>query len=338
MTAGMEHRETPDRVLVYSGLELMGDGLMKLGFVRTLRAAFPKALITWLAGKGRTVYAHELRPLVEGLIDEVIERAQIGLSWSELLGRPPLDGRAFDLLIDTQSRVKTALLVRRIRHSRIIAPAAGFLFSDAKPDRAQPKPAHLNERLIELVELATGAAPPPPADLVLPAEDERAAIQLLPLGPFYVGLVPGAGGRAKRWPLDRFIGLARAQKAMGRVPVFILGPGETELQTRLAEAVPEALFPLGAAEDLGIAAGPLLTIALARRLGAGVANDSGGGHLLAAGGTPLVSLFGPSAYAKFAPAAAKLRIVAAQQFGGAAMELIPLDAVARTLEALLSEG
>ncbi|WP_232302628.1 hypothetical protein [Elstera litoralis] len=30
------------RVLVYVGLDLMGDGLMKLPFVRALRAAFPE--------------------------------------------------------------------------------------------------------------------------------------------------------------------------------------------------------------------------------------------------------------------------------------------------------
>jgi ADP-heptose:LPS heptosyltransferase len=328
----------PETVLVYSGLELMGDGIMKLTFVRTLRAAFPRARITWLAGKGRTVYAHELMPLVSDLIDEVIEEAGIGLRWSELIGPPPLKGRSFDLVIDTQSRVKTALVVRRIRHDRIVSPAAGFLFSDHRPGSGHQAPTHLNERLLELVKLATDAPPPPPTRLVIPPKHEREALELLPAGPVYVGLVPGAGGRAKCWPLDRFIALAQAQQAMGRTPVFILGPMETEWQERIQRALPEALFPQSAAEGLGIATGPLLTIALGRRLAAAVANDSGGAHLLAAGGTPLVSLFGPSQFAKFYPVAPRLKIVAAQRFGGQAMELIPLDAVAQALEALITEA
>src|SRR4029077_14023984 len=43
----------PMEILVYSGLELLGDGVMKLPFVRALRRCFPTARITWLAGKGK---------------------------------------------------------------------------------------------------------------------------------------------------------------------------------------------------------------------------------------------------------------------------------------------
>ncbi len=50
-------------ILVYSGLELLGDGVMKLPFVRALRRCWPAARITWLAGKGKTVYAGTLAPL-----------------------------------------------------------------------------------------------------------------------------------------------------------------------------------------------------------------------------------------------------------------------------------
>ena len=42
-------------VLVYVGLDLIGDGLIKLPFVRALRRAYPDAHLTWLAGKRRTV-------------------------------------------------------------------------------------------------------------------------------------------------------------------------------------------------------------------------------------------------------------------------------------------
>jgi ADP-heptose:LPS heptosyltransferase len=99
--------------------------------------------------------------------------------------------------------------------------------------------------------------------------------------------------------------------------------------------VPGARFPL---QEGGGAPSPLLTIAVAQRLVGGVANDSGTGHLIAAAGCPLVSLFGPTRAAKFAPAARRLEIVAAQEFGGDAMDAIPLHAVDEALGRLLGRS
>src|SRR5437868_10765920 len=117
---------TARSVLIYAGQELIGDGFIKLPFARALRAAYPGARLTWLAGKGRTVYAHELAPLVAGVLDEVIEDAGIGSRAAELIGARPLAGRRFDLVIDTQSRVLTTLIVRRLRHARFVSPTAAF--------------------------------------------------------------------------------------------------------------------------------------------------------------------------------------------------------------------
>jgi len=316
-------------ILVYVGLDAVGDGVMKLPFVRGLRAAFPRSRITWLAGKGHTAYADSLAPLVAGLIDEVIDESGIGSRVGELVGPRPLPGRAFDLIIDTQRRVLTTLILRRIRHRRFLSAAAGFLLSDFRPaDRR--KPPSMAGQLAALVALAGGrpaaAAAPLPKD---PAVEARADA-LLPPGRRYVGIAPGAGGRHKCWPLERFLALAARLEAEGAVPVFILGPAEADWAGRVRAALPAALLPLQHEAE----ASPMLTIALARRLAAAVANDSGAGHLLAAADTPLVSLFGPTPAEKFAPAAGRLAILRAQDWGGEAMDLIPLDAVAAALAGL----
>src|SRR5258708_1491121 len=144
-------------ILVYSGLELLGDGIMKLPFVRALRQAWPEARITWLAGKGRTVYAGALRPLVGDCLDEVIEDAGIGSAALELLHRP-LGGRRFDLVIDTQRRVLTTLILRRIDTACFISGAASFLFSSRRPRSGRRKAPAMLGQLFVLLELAAGCA------------------------------------------------------------------------------------------------------------------------------------------------------------------------------------
>ena len=322
--------EAPETVLVYVGRDLIGDGLIKLPFVRALRAAFPAAKITWLAGIGETVYAGPLRPLVDGLIDEIIQDVGIGRRAAELLRRP-LAGRRFDLVIDTQRRILTTLILKRISHRRFLSPAANYLLSDIKPGGRDKKPPALIRQLLDLVELASGRATTPHAAPALPAAVRDTARRLLPDGVTYIGLAPGAGGRHKCWPLDSFIAVAGQLRTRGHVPVFILGPGEADWVERLRAAVPDAKFPLQDARSTD----PLLTLALAGRLAVAVANDSGGGHLLAAGGVALVSLFGPSSPAKFAPLATRLTVVTAQEFGGVEMVAIPVDAVIAAAETML---
>ncbi len=323
-------------ILVYSGLELIGDGVMKLPFLRALRQRWPEARMTWLAGKGRTVYAHELAPLTETIIDEIIEAAGIGSRATELLRRP-LPERRFDLVIDTQRRVLTTLILRRLRSRCFVSGAANFLLSDRRPPRGYQRPPRLIDQLLDLVFVAGGTRIAPDFDLALGAPWRDAAAAALPPGPVYIGLAPGAGGAEKRWPRERFVALAEAQARRARSIALLLGPAEHDWIVGLREALPTALFPLQDPRfDAAIAASPLFTMAVGQRLAVAVANDSGTGHLLAASGCPLVSLFGPSPAAKFAPAARRLVLIDAQRFGGDEMTDIPLGAVSDAVERCLA--
>lgn len=318
-------------ILVYVGLDAVGDGLMKLPFLRALRSAYPDARITWMAGKGHTVYAGSLAPVVRGLVDDVLDDARIGSRMAELFGPRPLAGRSFDLIIDTQRRLLTTLILRRIRHRRFISAAGGFVLSYARPPVGWKRPPAMAAQLLELVELASGHPAQAAAPLARDEAVERVADGLLPPGPIYVGFAPGAGGRHKCWPLARYLDLAAEQAREGRVPVFFLGPAEGEWAEAVRAAVPGAVLPLQGTEQVS----PMLTIALARRLAAAVANDSGTGHMLALADTPLISLFGPTPADKFAPAGSRPQVIKAQDFGGSTMESIPLAAVADALAQIL---
>lgn len=312
----------PASIAVVVGLDLLGDGLIKLPFLRTLRARCPGARITWATLEGPSVFGGALAPLAAGLIDELLEQAG-PRSLRDFLRRP-FGGRAFDLLLDTQRGLGTTLWLRRAHAQRFVSAAAGWRLSQARP-RQRTRPPALADQLRALLEAGLGEGPWIGGPPELPTGFVEQAAALLPAGPRYLGLAPGAGGQRKRWPLERFLALAREAEALGFVPVLLLGPNEAELEAELRRALPAARLPLQAAVGEGHEAGPLLTLALARRLAVAVANDSGTGHLLAAGGAPLVSLFGPTEAAKFAPAGAT--VVRAQDHGGSAMTAIPLAAV-----------
>jgi ADP-heptose:LPS heptosyltransferase len=312
-------------ILVYSMGEVIGDGLIKLPFVAGLRAAYPDARISWCAAKGSTVYAGPLRAVVEGLIDEVVTEGPTGAGALDVLPWvKPFGGRTFDLVIDTQENLRRSLVARRAAR-RFVSAAGRRDLPDAVIDRLGAL----------LAEASPGAGLQP---LTLTNERAiKAAEALLPGGPTYVGFAPGAGGAEKRWPLERYIELAKAQEARGRTPVFFFGPDEDEDAARAATAVPDALFPEDERTDAYTdIKGPLLVIALAGRLAAAVANDAGPGHMLAAGGAPLLSLQKDRRKAvKFRPAARKLELLVAEDYGSG-MDALPLDPVTEALERLLA--
>ena len=331
-------------VLIYSMGEVIGDGLIKLPFIASLKDAFPGASILWCAAKGSTVYSTALKPIVVGLIDEVIDSGVTGIAVSDLvLLRKPFGGRRFDVVIDTQTNVRRSLVVKRARAAKaqggvFVSPAADFRFSDRKP--TAPWPDAMVDRLQTLASMAAERSVAAQPVVLTDARALTAAEILLPPGPAYVGFAPGAGGISKRWPLERYIALAQAQVERGRTPVFFLGPDEAEMTDAVRVAIPGALFPeTTRADSLQDIKGPLLVVALASRLTAAVANDAGPGHMLAAGGAPLLSLQGVRRKAvKFHPAASRLKMLIAEDYGRSEMTAIPLGDAAGALDALIAEG
>lgn len=317
-------------VLIYSMGEVIGDGLIKLPFIAGLRAAFPEARISWCAAKGETVYAGPLKAVVAGYVDEVILGGRNGarpfdsLPWSK-----PFGGRKFDLVIDTQENLRRSGVARR--------GVSGRFVSAARHARDKDWPVAVTDRLARLLTLATDGQGAPKPLALNNVDALNAAEALLPTGPTYVGLAPGAGGQDKRWPLEHYLELARRIVAKGWTPVFFFGPDEAEDAAVVAREIPQALQPERHRTD-GFTAvkGPLLVIALAGRLAAGVANDAGPGHMLAAGGAPLLSLQQDRRKSvKFRPAARRLEMLVAEDYGSG-MGALPVDAAWAALERLVT--
>jgi ADP-heptose:LPS heptosyltransferase len=111
-----------------------------------------------------------------------------------------------------------------------------------------------------------------------------------------MALHPGAGSTAKRWPLTRFISLARHLTLYKESKLLIIqGPAEPELAKQIAQALTKV--DVIRAESI-----PLnLLAAILTQCEAFVGNDSGIAHLAAALRVPSIVLFGPTLPRHWAP-------------------------------------
>ena len=333
----MSTAPTFQSIAIHSCGEVIGDGLFKLSFLQECRRRFPDAHISWIAGLSTSVFAGSLAPMVDGLIDEVVENAGIGTLGQLIDPHPPLGGRRFDLVVDTQRNFMRTLCAKRIRHGLFLASTAGFHLSNIRPGDPGVFPRSLLGQFSFLLDLVSDPPAGPPEPIEVAEIYHARARALLSDGRRYVGFAPGAGDPTKVWPLDNFLELARRQRAAGRVPVFILGPGEEALRARVRDAIPDGLFPPTVAGPSDGPSGPALVIALGARMAAAVSNDSGAGHMLALSQAPLVSLYSKADPRKYVLNVPRLVIIDAKDHGGTDPALIPLEDVARALENLLDD-
>ena len=302
----------PSSIGVYVGLDFVGDGLIKLPFIRSLRQVFPSSKITWIAGTHKSEFNRTLAPLVKGLLDEVLEECDIGfigVSEAKIYQRlndlknfikSPLQGRKFDLLIDTQTHFLTTLLVRTIQHKYFLSGCANFHLSDLKPPSNFKRELNLSQRLVQLSEIALGKrinVPPPP--LPLESKYRNLAKRVLPKKNNYIGFAPGAGDTTKCWKLNNFIEVAKYFSNKNKIPVFFLGPKEEKWLKMIKKHVPHSVFPEWGKFKKKYAKGPAFVIALSERIKCALANDSGTAHMIDAGGAPIVKVFGRSLPGKY---------------------------------------
>lgn len=324
-------------ILVYSGGEAIGDALYKLNFIKNLRYNFPDSKITWLAGQGKTEYSYNLKPLVNNLIDEVVDNLKIGVNpFIEFIKPSPIK-KEYDVIIDTQTVVLPTLCLKKIKHKIFLSASAKWIFSDLKPNNFSIKDTSLNDRLNIFIKLINNnEVKYCKKDIKIEDKYIKLSNTLLPKGKTYIGISPGAGDKAKIWPLNKFVKLAQGQVNKNRIPVFFLGPDEKNLLEIIKKDVPQAIFPewTDTAIKSGLK-GPILVIALAKKVNVAIANDSGTGHMFAVAGTKLISLFSKHNPIKYAPNTKELIILDSKKWGGVDPNLIPLQEVEKSINKLL---
>lgn len=286
----------------------LGDGVMALPALQTLRASYPAA---HLAVAARPSVA-PLFAMVPGVQQVIALESRGGLSgvrpWRRDVER--LAAERFDLAVLFPNAFLSAWLTAQAR-----IPARWGYGTDLRGrwlTHAFRRPAadvHQADYYLALT-TAAGLTPAPRVARIVPPDSAVAAARALLPARDYVVLAPGAAyGRAKQWPPAHYAALAALLWRRGLATVVIGAGGDRaageELMAALA-AVPGSAGTAAAVVDL-IGRTDLATLAaVLAGARAVVANDSGAMHLAGAVGAPVVAIFGPTNERQTAPLTALL--------------------------------
>jgi heptosyltransferase-2 len=222
-------------------------------------------------------------------------------------------GQGFDLAILFQNAFEAALLTflggikNRVGYN---TDGRGFLLSHGVRRRDDIMKGHQVEYYLAILRgMGWEAKSKDPTLFVDPKEIENLGAMLLTNGinegDFVVALSPGAiYGPAKRWPAERFAQIGDWATEKWGAKVLILGSeGEKEICEGVSVAMKQPAIDLSGITSLAGA------MALIKRCGFFVTNDSGLMHVAAAIGVPLVAIFGSTDPIATGPRGPKARIV-----------------------------
>jgi heptosyltransferase-1 len=260
-----------------------------------LRAAYPRAHITWLV---EAAYA----PLLSGhpALDEVWVAPRLRpteffsgsnpVTLMTLLHQ--LRSRPFDLVVDVQGLLKSAVWVALARSPRKVGyDKTRELSYLALTERVPPfdPEAHAVWRYLNLAHYL--GAPPalPRFRLGLDTAVDIAALMPAATDRPLVVLHPGARWASKLWPPASWASLAESFYSRGFKVAVTGSAADRELVTSITAQCWTPLLNLAGRTSLAQLAGILRKARLA------VTTDTGAMHLAAALGTPVAALFGPTA-------------------------------------------
>ena len=278
----------------------LGDVIHNLPVVTDLRAHFPDASIDWVVEEGFAEIPR-LHPGVRRILAVALRRWRksplAAATWRQIGAfRAALREESYDLVIDTQGLLKSALITRMAQGRR-----CGYTAGSAREPLAArfydarfevPRDLHAVLRNRRLVALAAGYAPTAALDYGIAVTCPRSGIpgtqsESAPTFRNCAVLLTATSRDDKLWPEDRWIELGRAMHERGLACLLPAGSAtERERAARIAQAIPGAgvLPPMGLAE----LAAQLATA----RIVIGV--DTGLVHLAAALGRPVLALLSAS--------------------------------------------
>lgn len=295
-------------------LGAMGDILHSLPAVTALRQAHPEWFIGWaIEPQWRGLFCANGcergtpgMPLVDQI--HIVPAKQWARSpfrsstWRDMRRvRRELRAMRYDVAVDVQGAVRSAMFARWAKTGRVIGEAkprefaARWLFTE----QVTTQGVHVIEQSLEVANAIL--AENLPMTMPLLPRDPAAEARAEELPQPYVLLSPGAGWGAKRWPASRYGSVAQQLSGVGYHVVINSGPAEDYLAREIADSSG------GVARILPLDMAGL--IAVTRRASVAIAGDTGPLHLACALGVPVVGIFGPTDPARNGPFHCRSRVL-----------------------------
>ena len=297
--------ERPKRILIIKPSAL-GDIILALPALSTLKRSFPEAKITWLVRP-------EFAPLLEGHpdLDEVIlfDREKLSKWWCSIESFNELRSLIknlktgeFDLVFDFQGLFRTGyfgwITGCRKRFGMAGARELAHLFYTDKISQ-DALSIHLVDYYLKMAEASGAKRKEVEFKLHEDAGTKAAVAKLLKshnISGNYAVLVPGAAQTNKCWPIERFAELADKISSRFRIQIVATGShGEMEYIEKISKVSKSRVINLAGKTTVRELA-PLM-----RGASLVVSNDTGPGHIAAAVGVPIVMIFGPTNPARVCP-------------------------------------
>ena len=321
------------KILIFSGAEVIGDGIIKLPFLALIKKRLPDYKIYWITNNGTTVYSNELKNFANIYVDKIFEKAELSyLPWKPISKNFSLDNISFDIIIDTQKTVARTLALKRIKCKKFISSSANWFFSSKVPKNRKKNKKYYLENLIEMLDLISDSSIKINYENVVPNKLLSLIKNELNTEKKYIGFAPGAGDKKKIWDLEKFLNVANYFLKKNYIPVFYLGPNERNYQTTIEKNLNKVIF---IEENITEFSKIEIVMASANFLSCSLANDSGTSHMLANKKSPQVKLFGPTNKDKFSNPEFKIIAIDSKDFGSSDINSIKTDHVIKKIESIL---
>jgi len=270
----------------------LGDIILSLPAIALLRERFPAARVT-IAGN-----IDHLAPVAEGYAETVTSLSMLPLHNlyldSELLQPEVQFWKSFDRILSWSGAGDTVFT----RNLKKIHPTASV--ESWKPGPKEPR--HVSQLFVDSLgsEIAAGRLAYP-APIRLGPEATANGLEWLSERGWrsqdsLVAIHPGAGSKAKRWPVTRFAIVARHLVLQEKKKLLIVeGPAESGISAQISGELPSVQVLPSESIPLNVLASVIA------HAGLFIGNDSGIAHLAAALKVPSIVLFGPTLPQHWAP-------------------------------------
>ncbi len=191
----------------------------------------------------------------------------------------------YDMVIDLQGLLKSAMVARLARTRRRIGPSfnregSRRLYTEIAGPRNKDR--HAVDENLDVIDHLGLARTPVRFPVVFP---KRLYDEPRPR----IALCPASRWPSKNWPADRFQAVARDLQERHQASIFLIGDrGDRPLCDTIAAGLPGCVVNLAGRTSLAEMGG------LLQGMDVLVSNDSGPSHIAAALGVPCVVVFGPT--------------------------------------------